>query len=383
MSTQAITHLAALFVLYMTISHVNCHMEMKSPPPRRSSFNPYVSEPQKDYNMVAPLFADGSQLPCKRYPAADVVTTYQAGQTINVQMSGTVFHEGGHCQFSISYDDQTFVVLRTVMDNCFVGTGINFAVELPATTPACDRCTFAWSWVNAVGNRELYMNCADVRVINTSQDPQFVIGKNYTVANMPGYPTIPEFPPSSYHGADLYANQGFVTVQGSSTTSAPVTSSSPSQTTTTQAPATSTSAITTTAAPTTLADTTTTVPTTTTVAPTTKAPTTAATTTTTQAPTTAGCVENSSKCGSGATWSLCSNGIYYTRPCPPGTVCSDSSGVAQCILAPVTGALTCINNDRKCISASQFSLCSNNVLYNMPCPAGTSCVMNNGQADCT
>ena len=68
--------------------------------------------------MVAPLLASGANFPCKRYPAADVVNTYNAGETITVQMSGDIFHEGGHCQFSISYDDQTFVVLKTVMKNC-------------------------------------------------------------------------------------------------------------------------------------------------------------------------------------------------------------------------------------------------------------------------
>ena len=29
-------------------------------------------------------------------------------------------------------------------------------VKLPANLPSCDRCTFAWSWINALGNRELY-----------------------------------------------------------------------------------------------------------------------------------------------------------------------------------------------------------------------------------
>lgn len=32
----------------------------------------------------------------------------------------------------------------------------NWPVRLPANLPSCDRCTFAWSWINAVGNRELY-----------------------------------------------------------------------------------------------------------------------------------------------------------------------------------------------------------------------------------
>lgn len=151
---------------------------------------------------MAPLSTDGSLLPCKHYPPGTVVASFKGGSSVVVQMYGSVFHNGGHCQFSVSYDDKTFVVLRTVLDNCFVGTGLNFTVQIPASIPACNRCTFAWSWVSAVGNRDFYMNCAD---ISLSSNGGSLIGPNYTIANQPGYPTIPEFPPSTYHGLDLYA----------------------------------------------------------------------------------------------------------------------------------------------------------------------------------
>ena len=101
-------------------------MEMKYPPPRLSKFNPSVPQLEIDYSMSSPLLADGSKLPCKKYPKGQVVATFQAGSSITVEMFGTAVHGGGHCQFSVSYDDKTFVVLRTVMKNCFVGTGLNF-----------------------------------------------------------------------------------------------------------------------------------------------------------------------------------------------------------------------------------------------------------------
>jgi hypothetical protein len=58
---------------------------------------------------------------------------------------------GGHCQFSISFNDQDFVSVYTRMDDCFVGTGLLFNVPLPPNLPNCSNCTFAWSWVNKIG----------------------------------------------------------------------------------------------------------------------------------------------------------------------------------------------------------------------------------------
>jgi hypothetical protein len=134
---------------------VSAHMEMKYPAPRRSKFLTGASP--IDYDMVSPLNADGSNFPCKRYPKGPLRTTLTAGSTLRVEMSGSTFHQGGHCQFSISYNERDYVVLQTFMKNCFVGTGLFFDVPIPASTPACESCIFAWSWVNAVGNREFYM----------------------------------------------------------------------------------------------------------------------------------------------------------------------------------------------------------------------------------
>lgn len=187
---------------------------MMFPPPRRSRFNTLIPESQIDYSMVAPLLSDGSQLSCKRYSRTGIVASFSAGQTITVQMSGSVFHSGGHCQFSVSYDEKTFVVIKTYMKDCFVGTGLSFSMQLPSTTPPCTKCIFAWSWVNAIGNREFYMNCADITISNWNSGSKYLIGRNYTIANMPNYPTIPEFPQSTYDGSDIYASAPIVTVYG-------------------------------------------------------------------------------------------------------------------------------------------------------------------------
>ena len=187
---------------------------MKTPFPRRSRFNPAVPESLKDYSMTSPLLMDGSNFPCKGYAKGATVATYAAGSNIAVEMSGSVFHSGGHCQFSVSYDDNTYVVLKTVMKNCFVGTGLTFQVPLPAGTPPCTRCTFSWTWVNAIGNREFYMNCADIKITNTLPNVG-LIGKKMVVANLPSYPQVPESPPSAYDGSDLYSKAPTITVGAS------------------------------------------------------------------------------------------------------------------------------------------------------------------------
>lgn len=66
--------------------------------------------------------------------------------------------------------------------------GYEWPVLIPANAPSCERCTFAWSWINAIGNRELYMNCADVRIIGSGSGS--ITGTPMLIANMPGYPTL-------------------------------------------------------------------------------------------------------------------------------------------------------------------------------------------------
>ncbi|KAG5459956.1 MAG: hypothetical protein BJ554DRAFT_8061 [Olpidium bornovanus] len=169
-------------------------MEMQSPAPRRSKYNPFTPPADVDWSMTSPLLADGSNFPCKGYPAGRNVAVIKAGSTFKVQMAGTVFHMGGHCQWSVSYDGgKTFLVLKTVLNNCFTGTGLSIDVPIPKGLPRCEHCVFAWSWINAVGNREFYMNCADVGVISASKGP--FTGPSMVVANLPGFPSIPEFPP--------------------------------------------------------------------------------------------------------------------------------------------------------------------------------------------
>jgi hypothetical protein len=121
--------------------------------PRLSTFSPfYLAAGNVDYSMTAPLFADGSNFPCKAYPAGVITGTLTAGTTLTVSIVGTANHNGGHCQFAVSYDNgQTWVVLLTVIHNCLGGASMNdpflFNVPIPVGVPGCQSCVFAWSWV--------------------------------------------------------------------------------------------------------------------------------------------------------------------------------------------------------------------------------------------
>ncbi|KAI9505306.1 hypothetical protein BX070DRAFT_188833, partial [Coemansia spiralis] len=183
--------------LVALVASVSAHMAIISPCPRYSpkgeNCPALPSGAQLDYSMSSPLGAD--QPLCKyTTPYPSPCATWTAGQPITVTFApGGATHGGGHCQFSISYDSgKTFVVLYSVMGHCF---GVNgdvrdYTFNLPSNLPSSEHAVFAWTWVNAIGNREFYMNCADVAIKGGSGS---YTGKQMTIANHNGYPTIPEF----------------------------------------------------------------------------------------------------------------------------------------------------------------------------------------------
>ncbi|KAK9434642.1 extracellular protein [Metarhizium brunneum] len=145
------------------------HMEMKDPPPIRSSFNPNTGW-DIDYDMISPLNSDGSDFPCKGYakylgtPKGRPVATWTAGGTYSMTISGRIPHDGGSCQASVSYDrGNSWKVIRSWMGNCPVLGDSSYSFTLPSDLPA-GEVLFGWSWFNNEGNREMYMNCAAITV---------------------------------------------------------------------------------------------------------------------------------------------------------------------------------------------------------------------------
>ncbi|KAJ1788045.1 hypothetical protein LPJ59_005610, partial [Coemansia sp. RSA 2399] len=167
----------------------------------------------------------GTEPLCKHtVPWPTPAATWTAGETVKIQFgTDAVSHSGGHAEFSISYDGgHTFVVIEQVLRYVFVGSKpaaatnvvsiFDYEVALPANLPASNNAIFAWTWVNASGNREFYMNCADVAIKGTSES---ITGKNVTIANYPGYPTIAEFDGDYDTGIQYYTTDvTYVTVYG-------------------------------------------------------------------------------------------------------------------------------------------------------------------------
>ncbi|KAJ2372927.1 hypothetical protein IW150_003874 [Coemansia sp. RSA 2607] len=206
----------SLALVVSFVGAVSAHMAMISPCPRYSPNGvncPALPGGQSlDYSMSSPLGANEPL--CKHtVPFPTPCATWTAGQQVSVQFApGGAPHGGGHCQFSLSFDGgNTFVVVYEVLEHCFGADNgqRDFSFTLPSTLPSSDKAVFAWTWVNAIGNREFYMNCADVAIKGGSGT---YTGKQMTIANHAGYPTIPEFSGNYATGLDLYKNAKQMTV---------------------------------------------------------------------------------------------------------------------------------------------------------------------------
>ncbi|KAL1924187.1 uncharacterized protein VTP21DRAFT_7222 [Calcarisporiella thermophila] len=179
------------------------HMEMAFPPPRRSKYSEYYRKNGNiDYNMNSPLNPSQWPYPCRGFPVGPAEFTFKAGSSLKVQLAGSATHGGGHCQFALQYDNGQFVVFHTIFDECPLSK--NYTVTIPSTAPN-GKAAFVWTWVNAIGNREYYMNCADVNIDGPAQS--CMDGLEQVVLNYPGYPTIPEFSQDPTHGKQHFNNR--------------------------------------------------------------------------------------------------------------------------------------------------------------------------------
>ncbi|GAA5852072.1 hypothetical protein JCM5353_003010, partial [Sporobolomyces roseus] len=172
MMPTSISKLALMVTL--TASLVSAHMELLYPPPINSKYDKQTIEANKDYSMTSPLEQDGSNYPCKgyntphAYSTLSSVATLQAGSDFEIEFAPNgATHEGGSCQFSVSYDQgKTFAVIYSVEGGCPLKPKYKFPV--PANLPSASSATLSWSWFNKVGNREMYQNCAIVDIAGSS-----------------------------------------------------------------------------------------------------------------------------------------------------------------------------------------------------------------------
>ncbi|KAH6679621.1 carbohydrate-binding module family 18 protein [Halenospora varia] len=163
----------ALAALALSATTISAHMELSYPAPLRSKFNQNAlkAAPGKiDYSMTAPITA--AQFPCKGYQtdmadtagAGAPTTTWTQGQKANITVAGSAVHGGGSCQAALSYDTgKTWKVIHSWIGSCPLSAGENFDFTVPSDA-ATGTALFAWTWLNMIGNREYYMNCASVNI---------------------------------------------------------------------------------------------------------------------------------------------------------------------------------------------------------------------------
>ncbi|KAF1962868.1 hypothetical protein CC80DRAFT_399236, partial [Byssothecium circinans] len=141
------------------------HMQMIDPSPLRDPHSNRSAE-SKDYNILTPLKADGSDFTCKGYQwntPLTSVATYAAGKSYSIKLKGGATHGGGSCQICLSCDNGVhFKVLESIIGGCPLQSEYPFRMPENVETA---QCLLAWTWFNKVGNREMYMNCAAVDIV--------------------------------------------------------------------------------------------------------------------------------------------------------------------------------------------------------------------------
>ncbi|KAK3811585.1 MAG: hypothetical protein JOS17DRAFT_763030 [Linnemannia elongata] len=236
MLQRSVPLIAALQLLALV---TYAHVDLTTPCARYSSAPGCPSPPPGqsiDYNTNAPISSGGINLQplCKHSVPYAKRTVYKAGESISTGYGIGSAHGGGHCQWALSYDrEKTWVVIQTEIRTCLQGAVTGQNVRIPVTIPIdapSGEVTFMWAWINAVGVREYYSNCADIQVVG--RDGGSISGVELLLSNYnTTYGIIPEFPnPTDPDGHELFDARKPITItvkgSGSGTASNPAPSPS-------------------------------------------------------------------------------------------------------------------------------------------------------------
>lgn len=124
------------------------HMQMSSPSPLRDPHATDRPDEPKDYNILNPLNADGSNFACKGYhlnTPLTTVATYEAGSKQKLRLKGSATHGGGSCQISLSCNGgDDFNVIKSIIGGCPLSDSYDFTI--PSDIPPAKKCLLAWTW---------------------------------------------------------------------------------------------------------------------------------------------------------------------------------------------------------------------------------------------
>lgn len=158
--------------------------------------------------QVSPLNAE-LPFPCQgRTEHVEKRTTLTAGTTQTVKFWISAVHGGGSCQFSVTYDypppadPAKWKTLYSIIGDCPAKAAANldtiekdkdgrengpqcgndsgtecvrqFDVPIPSGIRNSENATFAFTWFNKIGNREMYMNCAPVSIVGGTDDEELM-----------------------------------------------------------------------------------------------------------------------------------------------------------------------------------------------------------------
>jgi hypothetical protein len=186
---------AAIYVLALaTVRSCTAHMVLDKP-------KPYGSDTLNN----SPLDSSGLDFPCKQREGVYDLTEmnyWAVGEVQTISFLGSAVHGGGSCQFSVTTDRQPtkasqWKVIHSVIGGCPASIQGNFITDslshesssfdlvLPEGMPS-GLYTFAWTWFNREGAREMYMNCAPISVSGGSDNSSFLATlPDMFVANLP------------------------------------------------------------------------------------------------------------------------------------------------------------------------------------------------------
>ncbi len=199
---------------------------------------------------VDPLNVSTNPFPCqgRADSGSENPTVITAGTAQLVNFTGGAQHAGGSCQFSISYQDplaldaRNWRTIYSIIGGCPLqksssdGNVHNAASDMDSRADAVHcgndlgldclrqfdipipkelkngKATFAWTWFNVFGNREMYMNCAPVEIRNGSDNLDYYNSLHPLYVETIAGQSIPGVPGLDETGMCLMSDENIINI---------------------------------------------------------------------------------------------------------------------------------------------------------------------------